>query len=57
MISIEKGMPIDNPELGLLLDEINTIKRYGVDGLELPWEKVEQYNIIMDMIEKREGNG
>ena len=47
-------MPIDEPELKLIYDEIKTIKRFGVEGLNLPFQQVELYNMVLDMKEKLE---
>ena len=48
-------MPVDNPELLMLLDEVKTIKRFGLAGLDMPWEKIEMYNMIMDVAEAQNG--
>jgi len=52
MNSIAKNMPVDNPELLLILQEMKTIKRFGLAGLELPFEQVEMYNMVLDMKEQ-----
>ena len=45
---MSKGMPISNPELKMLIDEIKVIERFGLAGFEMPYEKIEMWNMIMD---------
>jgi len=52
LYSLNQDMPVDNMELMLHISEIKTIQRFGVQGLDMPWERIEMYNLIMDSREK-----